>query len=96
MSEQKYYRLIQPLFSWEKHLEESKKLRELILTYDIIYNLLFTPEDMQPADIRTNAEAVLGLLGSRIEKALGSEMFIHEIPEETQLSFNLDGEQSGN
>lgn len=90
----KLYRLKQPLFGdgWPDPIE-ARKLRELILTYDVIYNLLFPPGDMNESEIQQNAKAVLELFGNKLELTLGSEIFEQE--EDTQLSFNFGGDENG-
>lgn len=93
MTEEKFYRLTQPLFSWPDKRQLSREYRDIILAYDVIYNLLFTPEDMRPEDIEVNARAVLGFLGNKIEQVCGPELF-QDVPGE-QMEFDFMKENHG-
>jgi hypothetical protein len=86
---QKYYRLKQPLFGWEADwADKARNYREQILTYDVLYNLLFKPSDMTEKDIEYNAKVVLEHLGSNIEHMISSEIF--DTTPDAQLSFNFE------
>lgn len=90
MSTQKHYRIVQPLFSWKRlglPINVSLNSKEAVQAYDVIYNLLFTPEDMQPTDIKENALAVLEMLGTQIERQISDKIFVLEDDDSKQLCF---------
>lgn len=85
----KFYRLKQRLFNWP-WVEKSRmqENRDIVLAYDVIYNLLHEPLDMTADDILSNAKVVLEMLGTEIGMLIGEDIFETEEPTKQQ-AFNL-------
>lgn len=66
----RYPRLKQPLCV-RNNVPDRQLARLAIIAYDTVYNQLYHPQDMHPADVEQNAQAVLNNLYDFITAQVG-------------------------
>ena len=83
-------RLIQPLMKQPEYPEMLHELGySMVRAYDCIYNLLYMPNDITPAERIKNAEINLSVLGDLVLKLAGEQVFSHD-PRQLEFDLNQD------
>lgn len=71
-------RLKQPLFGEYREAAKVPEIYDRVRAYDMIWNLVYHPEDITREQLMANARVNLACLGEFIEKTCGPEVFEHD------------------